>query len=216
LGGYIRNGEFDAAAKLLQPEVDQYPLDRGRRLILGKLRFGNRDFAAAAREFQTIEQRGGTKDDYKVVDLEELTGLGFANADTFVQGSRFKDSAAWLYLSGLRQGQDAELAPGPRESIRSLLRGETSVADYVRIQKHMMVVLLDQFGRDYGSVAGVSDMVATGKKNLEAELTCVARFALAEQALGRQNAARDDLSAAVATDADRIIEFHIAKAELQG
>jgi len=216
LGQLIRSAEFGDAAKLFQSDVDQFPLDRGRHLILGKLHFGDRNFNAAVGEFETIERCGGTKDDFRVIDLEELVGIGFAKSDTFAQGSRFKDSAAWLYLARLRQGQAAALAPGPQESIRSLLRDEATIDEYVRIQKKMMDEALNQFGREYAEVAGMSEIVDTGKNNLKAELTCVAHFTLAEQALGKNDvaAASRNFQAATATEAGRIIEFHIAKAEL--
>ena len=60
-------------------------------------------------------------------------------------------------------------------------------------------------------------MVKVAKENLRAELTCVAEFALGEQALG--NGDRDEAAkrfrAALDTKAQRIAEFHIAKAEAQ-
>jgi hypothetical protein len=216
LGKLIRGADFASAAALFRGVVDQSPLNRDSRLILGKLHFAGRNFDAAVREFETIERRGGTKDDFRVIDIEELVGMGFAGSDSFVQGSRLKDSAAWLYLATLRQGRATSLPAGPRESIRSLLREETTIDEYVRIQREFMDEVLTQFGRDYAQLSGVGDVVTTGKKNLRAELTCVARFALAEQALGTgdASAARRNLEAALATRAERIIEFHTAKAEL--
>ena len=218
LGQHIRAGEFGAAAALFQSEVDTRPLDRDARLILGKLYFADRNFDAALREFETIERRGGTKDDFRVIDVGELVGLGFSASDSFVFGSRFKDSASWLYLADLRLRGVASGPPlGPTESIRTLLRGESTIEQYVDVQAAFMDAALIQFGRDYGAADGVKEAVEVGRRNLRSELICIAHFALGEQAQGGQNAAvavrhyRD----AVTANADRIIEYHIAKAELK-
>lgn len=214
----VHGGDFGGAAALMQTLVEVQPLDRGRRLILGQLRFGGGDFAAAADEFQRIEKRGGTKDDFAVLDVGEALTVGSPEKAALLAGSRFQDSAAWLYLALLRKGDtQASAPPGPRESIRNLLRGDTTKAGYIDLQWQIIDALLDGIAKKYGSAAGVTDMVKVAKENLRPELTCVAEFALGEQALGKgdRDEAAERFRAALATKAQRIAEFHIAKAEAQ-
>jgi lipoprotein NlpI len=211
------SGDFAGAAALMQTLVEAQPLDRSRRLILGQLWFGGGDFAAAADEFQRIEKRGGTKDDFAVLNIGEALAVGSPDKAALLAGSRFQDSAAWLYLALRRKGDTQASVPGgPRESIRNLLRGEASKAEYVDLQWQIIDALLDGVAKRYGSAAGVTDAVKVAKKNLRAELTCVAEFALGEQALG--NGDRDEAAkrfrAALDTKAQRIVELHISRAEL--
>ena len=213
----VHAGDFGGAATLMQTLVEERPLDRDRRLILGQLLFGSGDFAAAGDEFQRIEKRGGTKDDFAVFAIGEALAIGSADKTALFSGSRFRDSASWLYLSLLRKGDaQATLSAGPRESIRTLLRGDATVKEYVDLQRQIMTAFLDGVAKRYGEQAQVADMVKVAQGNLRAELTCVASFALAEQALGRGDlkGAAEHLHAAVETGAERIAEFHVAKAEL--
>jgi hypothetical protein len=213
----VHAGDFGGAATLMQTLVEERPLDRSRRLILGQLWFGGGDFAAAADEFQRIEKRGGTKDDFAVLDIGEAMAVGSPDKAALLAGSRFQDSAAWLYLSLRRKGDtQANLPAGPRESIRNLLRGDTTKAEYIDLQWYIMDALLDGLAKRYGNAAGIADVVKVAKGNLRTELTCVADFALGEQALGNNDrkGAIKRFEAALDTDAERITEFHIAKTEL--
>ncbi|MEZ5831194.1 MAG: hypothetical protein R3D05_08430 [Dongiaceae bacterium] len=217
VGDLVNAGDFVGAVAIMRKLVEERPLDRNLRLILGQLCFGGGDFAAASDEFQRIEKRGGTRDDFAVFDVGEVLAIGSTEKAALVGGSRFRDSAAWLYLSLLRKGDDhASLPAAPRESIRTMLRGETTKAEYIDLQSSIVDALLDGLGKKYGSAAGVSDMVRIAKRNLRAELTCVAEFALAEQRLGTNDrkGAIKRFEAALDSKAQRIAEFHIAKAEL--
>lgn len=211
--------DFRGAASIMRKMVEKRPLDRNQRLILGQFCFGDGDFAAAADEFQRIEKRGGTRDDFGVVDIGELVAVGSSDKTALLAGSRFKDSATWLHLSLLRQGnpQTTTLLAGPRESIRALLRGDTTKDEYVDLQWQAMNSVLGAIADRYGDNAEVAEMVKIAQRNLRAELTCVADFALGEQALGSgdRKGAADHLRAALDTKARRIVEFHIAKTELQ-
>jgi hypothetical protein len=152
-----------------------------------------------------------------VFGIGEVMSIGSSDKSALLAGSRFQDSAAWLYLSQFRNGEaQASLPAGPRESIRNMLRGDTTKAEYIDLQWQTIDALLDGLAKRYGGAAEVADMVKVAKRNLRAELTCVADFALAEQALGNNDrkGAIKRFEAALDTEAQRIAEFHIAKAEL--
>jgi len=213
----VHAGDFGGAAAMMRKLVEERPLDRSRRLILGQLCFGSGDFAAASDEFQRIEKRGGTRDDFGVFGIGEVMAIGSSDKSALLAGSRFQDSAAWLYLSVFRRGDiQPSLPAGPRESIRNMLRGDTTKAEYIDLQWQTIDALLDGLAKRYGDSAEVANMVKVAKRNLRAELTCVADFALAEQALGNNDrkGAIKRFEAALDTGAQRIAEFHIAKAEL--
>ena len=209
----VRQGDFASAAKALQVEVDERPLDRDLRLALGKLQFGAGDFAAASQTFEIIERRGGIKDDFVIIDLG---GILTAGSDELTTSSEFNDSAAWLHLAALRQEKESTLSPGAPESIRGVLLGTLSISEYVEVRKRWLTKVLDDVAARYGEAEGVAASVGVTKSRLEDSLICVANVAAAEQLMGLGNSdkARLGFTAAVNTNADRLVEFHIAKTEL--
>jgi hypothetical protein len=161
----VHAGDFAGAATIMRKMVEEHPLDRLRRLILGQLCFGNGDFAAAADEFQRIEKRGGTKDDFAVFAIGELIAVGSPDKAALLAGSRLQDSASWLYLSLLRKGDaKAALSAGPRESIRTLLRGDATMKEYVDLQWQIMDAFLDGVAKRYGNHAEIADMVKVAQR----------------------------------------------------
>ncbi len=78
-----------------------------------------------------------------------------------------------------------------------------------------MDVLLDGLAKRYSNAAGIADVVKVVKGNLRAELTCVADFARAEQALA-DNDRKGAIKRFQATQKDvPLLELHVAQAELR-
>jgi hypothetical protein len=206
----IEAGRFGDAARLLEPNPAATTYLQTRVVRAGALYFGAGDFVSSQQCFESAlaepAKTDGTEPD-----------LGGDKPNSFLL---LRDATVWRYLAQRRQGQQveqmADAASVLISPLKKLIAGQLDMDTYVERETSMARAFYDARILNVAEWKGKEDFVRRAVAPLAKGYRCVGNFALAEQATAtnQRGAARAFFTAALATDASDLLEYHIAKTEL--